>query len=57
MQWIKELEREISRWPQVSVHPHRFGGCEFLFGKAEIGHVHVGGSSTFPSLVLFMMLF
>lgn len=27
-------------WPQVSAHPHRFGGTEYRLGKREIGHVH-----------------
>ena len=32
----------------VSVHPHRFGGREFRFGKAEIGHIHAGGILDIP---------
>jgi hypothetical protein len=36
------------RWPQVSVHPHRFGGKEFRFGSAEVGHVHTGGIVDIP---------
>jgi hypothetical protein len=42
MGYGKELEDEISAWPNISVHPHRFGGKEFLFGSAEVGHVHAG---------------
>ena len=34
--------------PQVSTHPHRFGGREFRFGKAEIGHAHIGGILDIP---------
>lgn len=30
----------VSSWPDVSAHPHRFGGTEFAIGKREIGHVH-----------------
>jgi Family of unknown function (DUF5519) len=48
MMHLKKLEREVSTWPQVSVHPHRFGGREFLFGKAEVGHVHTGGIVDIP---------
>ncbi len=48
MDALQKLECEISQWPQVSVHPHRFGGREFLFGKAEVGHVHVGGVVDIP---------
>ncbi len=43
MKHLKKLEDEVSAWPQVSIHPHRFGGKEFRFGSAEIGHVHIGG--------------
>ncbi len=42
MNYSQKLEDEITLWPNVSTHPHRFGGQEFLFGKAEIGHIHVG---------------
>ncbi len=39
---LKRLEDEISAWPNISVHPHRFGEKEFLFGSAEVGDVHEG---------------
>jgi len=48
MSSLKKLEEEVSAWPQVSVRPHRFGGKEFRFGSAEIGHVHVGGIVDIP---------
>jgi len=44
----KQLEERISSWPHVFVAPHRFGGREFLFGKAEIGHVHFWGDVDIP---------
>jgi len=37
MDRLKNLEDEISAWPHVSIHPHRFGGREFRFGNAEVG--------------------
>ena len=40
---LNKLEHEVSTWSHVSVLPHRFGGREFLFDKAEVGHVHTGG--------------
>ena len=52
---VKKLEDEISRWPHVSVHEHRFGGHEFLVDKAEVGHAHTGGivvSTTTQSICL-----
>jgi hypothetical protein len=48
MKWLAKLADEISKWPQVSVYPHRFGGREFRLGSAEIGHVHVGGVVDIP---------
>jgi hypothetical protein len=48
MKHLRKLEAEVSAWPQVSVHLHRFGGKEFRFGSAEIGHVHVGGIVDIP---------
>jgi hypothetical protein len=49
MNWqVQKLESEVASWPGVSVHPHRFGGREFCFGKAEIGHAHMGGVVDIP---------
>jgi hypothetical protein len=48
MKYLSRLEDEISSWPNVSVHPHRFAGKEFKFGKAEIGHVHQNGTVDIP---------
>ncbi len=45
---LKKLEEEVSAWANVSVHSHRFGGREFRFGHAEVGHVHVGGIVDIP---------
>jgi hypothetical protein len=42
MNYFETLEQAVSAWPSVSVHPHRFGGQEFRFGSAEIGHIHRG---------------
>ena len=42
MQQLKNLEDIVASWPQISVHPHRFGGREFRFGNGEVGHVHNG---------------
>jgi Family of unknown function (DUF5519) len=48
MNFLTKLEGEISQWPNVSVHSHRFGGRKFLFGNAEIGHTHFGGVVDIP---------
>jgi hypothetical protein len=46
--FLKLFEDEVTAWPNVSAHPHRFGGREFLFGSAEVGHTHVGGIVDIP---------
>jgi hypothetical protein len=48
MSYLKRLADEVSSWPNVSVHSHRFGGQEFRFGKAEIGHLHSNGTVDIP---------
>jgi hypothetical protein len=48
MKHMKKLEDVVSVWQHISVHPHRFGGREFRFGSAELGHVHVGGVVDIP---------
>ena len=48
MNYLKRLEDEVSAWPNVAVHPHRFGGKEFRFGRAEIGHIHKDGTVDIP---------
>ena len=45
---MTKIEEEVAAWPNVSVHPHRFGGREFRFGNAELGHVHLGGTVDIP---------
>jgi hypothetical protein len=48
MNYLSRLEEEVSDWPNVSAHPHRFAGKEFRFGKAEIGHTHQNGTVDIP---------
>jgi len=45
---LRNLDEEVSAWANVSVHPHRFGGREFRFARAEVGHVHMGGIVDIP---------
>jgi hypothetical protein len=47
MRFLAEVEQQLLSWPEVSVHPHRFGG-QFRFRAAEIGHVHTGGIVDIP---------
>ena len=48
MNFLKKLEEKLAAWPNISIHPHRFGGKEFRFKSAEVGHVHVGGIVDIP---------
>ena len=48
MKYANALEDVVSAWSRISVHPHRFGGKEFRFGNAEVGHVHTGGVVDVP---------
>jgi Family of unknown function (DUF5519) len=48
MNYLKTLEAEVSAWPNVSIHPHRFEGRKFRFGSAEVGHMHTGGIVDIP---------
>lgn len=48
MSFLQKIESEVSPWPGVTVHAHRFGGREFRFGRAEIGHIHLGGTVDIP---------
>jgi len=48
MDYINSVLTEISTWPQISIHPHRFGGKEFHFNRAEVGHIHPNGILDIP---------
>jgi hypothetical protein len=48
MKHLQTLEQQVSAWAEVSVHTHRFGGHEFRFGNAEIGHLHTNGVLDIP---------
>jgi hypothetical protein len=48
MKFLERFEQELSSWPGVSIPPHRFGGREFRFKVAEIGHIHTGGIVDIP---------
>jgi hypothetical protein len=34
------IKAELTSWPGVEAHPHRFGGTEYRYGRKEMGHVH-----------------
>ena len=50
-EWMKSLVEQVSAWPGVTRHDHRFGGVEFRVGTREIGHVHWFGIVDIPFTV------
>ena len=36
----ERITQAVTSWENVTAHPHRFGGVEYVIGKREIGHVH-----------------
>ena len=44
----ERLKEEVSSWPGISLHPHRFAAREYRFGRAEVGHVHYWGDVDIP---------
>jgi hypothetical protein len=34
------IERDVLKWPGVTLEPGRFGATSYRYGKREIGHVH-----------------
>ena len=45
---IGRFNKEVSSWPGISVHRHRFAAREYRFGQAEVGHVHIWGDVDIP---------
>jgi Luciferase len=45
---LADLGSQILAWPGISKHPHSYGGAEFRFGRAEVGHLHDGGTLDIP---------
>jgi hypothetical protein len=39
---LNRLTETVGTWSDVKTADHRFGGLEFLVGRRELGHVHVG---------------
>jgi hypothetical protein len=45
---VQQFAAEVRGWADVSAHAHRFGGTEFRYGRAEIGHIHREGTLDIP---------
>jgi hypothetical protein len=40
---MDELDTEISSWPGVHAHFHKYGGMQYDLNHHEIGHIHGNG--------------
>ena len=36
----EQIRSQVTSWPGVTPHEHRFGGLEYRIGRIELGHVH-----------------
>lgn len=50
-EWRNVLANQVTAWPGVTSHEHRFGGIEFRRGAREIGHLHWFGIVDIPFTV------
>ena len=41
----EQIIKTVSKWPEITVGPHRFNAVEFLIADYEIGHIHRGGGT------------
>ena len=47
-QSFSRIDQEVSSWPGVSKHGHSYGGTEYHFGSAQIGHIHTRATVHIP---------
>jgi RAB protein geranylgeranyltransferase component A len=43
LDWIDEIEKEVSGWDNVDVSTHKYGGLQLNYGNIELGHIHSNG--------------
>jgi len=36
----RDIAEQVTSWPGVTTHDHRFGGLEFRLGNRQLGHLH-----------------
>jgi hypothetical protein len=44
----KVIADEVTSWPGVTAHDHRFGGVEFRLGMRQLGHLHGDRTADIP---------
>ena len=45
---IKMLINEVSKWPEIEIYAHIYGGTEFRLFNKSIGHIHSNGMLDLP---------
>jgi len=44
----EKIHAAVTSWPEVTAHPHCFGGTEYRVGKRELGHIHGDALADIP---------
>jgi hypothetical protein len=45
---LAAIHGQILAWPGLTAHPHSFGGTEFRYRTAQVGHIHEEGAVHIP---------
>ena len=43
LNWLDDIEKEVSSWEGISISIHKYGGIQFNYNAKEIGHLHSNG--------------
>ncbi|MEO3408224.1 luciferase family protein [Mucilaginibacter sp. CAU 1740] len=48
LDWMDKIEAAVITWPQAIATTHKYGGLQFNYINAEIGHIHGNGLLDMP---------
>lgn len=43
LDYMDDIEREVSGWEKVNLGLHKYGGVQFNYNNRELGHIHGNG--------------
>lgn len=43
LDWFDDIEESISKYPNISITVHKYGGTQFNYKDKEFGHLHSNG--------------
>jgi hypothetical protein len=43
LDWIDDIESEVSTWPGITITTHKYGGMQINYKGKELGHIHSNG--------------